>query len=205
MLLILKAKVKISPDRLWEPVREEIVRRLLREFDFEKARLGGSILLSDVVAVIQETPGVRYVDIDVFDRMRQFYGPGELVRKAACITGSTGPKPEIVTRTARNVDADVDDLVLDPQGEESIDDRLEAQSFKPTDHHLISRRYPDGTADNRPTNAVLDKRIIATVRIFPGKGLQRPPNAPTNGPAPFPAQLAYFSDLPGTILLEQIP
>lgn len=208
MLLILRAKVKIRPEFLWEPVRLEILRRLLQEFDFEKARLGGRILLSDVVAVIQETPGVRYVDVDVFDRMRQFYGPGELVRKAACIAKTKGPKLEIGSQSARPIDVDVDNLILNPVDGKTAEELLKEQSFvKDEDHLVLPLHLPDGTNVVDDPSRKLERQVVAKVRIFTKSRPAKPPNATSGAKSadPFPAQLAYFSDLPGTILLEQIP
>jgi predicted phage baseplate assembly protein len=64
--LAMSAKIKLRPDYQWDPVAEEIRRRVLEEFAFQKRALGQPALLCEAIAVIQNTPGVAYVDVDVF-------------------------------------------------------------------------------------------------------------------------------------------
>lgn len=65
-LLILSAYVKIEPDRLWEPVAAEARRRLGERFGFDRRDIAAGLAPSEIVAVIQGTPGVAYVDLDTF-------------------------------------------------------------------------------------------------------------------------------------------
>ncbi len=64
LLLALQANVSIRPDRIWEVVVEAMRRRLLDVFSFERRELGQDVLLSEVISVLQATPGVSYVDVD---------------------------------------------------------------------------------------------------------------------------------------------
>jgi hypothetical protein len=65
-LLIASAKVRIDPDRLWEPVAQAIRARLLDGFGFEARALAQGAAPSVLVAAIQSVPGVAWVDLDTF-------------------------------------------------------------------------------------------------------------------------------------------
>jgi len=66
VMLVLSAKVKILPDRLWDPVVTEIRSTLLDVFGFQKRTLGQPALLCEVISTIQNVEGVAYVDVDAF-------------------------------------------------------------------------------------------------------------------------------------------
>ncbi len=63
--LVLQAKVAIKPDAEWD-IKDQLRRRLFEEFSFEKRGLGRPAFLSEAIAVMQATPGVDRVDIDIF-------------------------------------------------------------------------------------------------------------------------------------------
>ncbi len=65
-LLVIKAKVSINADYIWEKVEPQIRAALLDTFSFERRELGQSAFLSEVLAAIQAVPGVIYVDVDTF-------------------------------------------------------------------------------------------------------------------------------------------
>jgi hypothetical protein len=65
-VLVLSAGVKLLPDRVWEPVATAIRARLLDVFGFGKRALGQPALRCEVLATMQNVPGVAYVDIDAF-------------------------------------------------------------------------------------------------------------------------------------------
>lgn len=160
VLLMLWARIKVSREYQFAEVEPRVRRRLLMAFDFEHSELGKDVLLSDAIDVIQNTPGVEYVDIDMFDSMRQFYGSGGLLEKAKSIAG--------VERTpVTGCQRDRPDL---PQPLQAI-----------TVHSARSASDDD---DYYFSNCV--------------------PGEISSLPDPRPAQLAYFADLPGTILLEEI-
>ncbi|MEJ2547946.1 MAG: putative baseplate assembly protein, partial [Gemmatimonadota bacterium] len=64
--LLLRAGIGVDPDQDAETVRVAAHKAVLAALDFDVVRLGQSIHLSDIYAVLQDVPGVRYVDIDVF-------------------------------------------------------------------------------------------------------------------------------------------
>lgn len=74
-LLIVSAKVRIDPDRLWEPVAQAIRAKLLDLFGFEARELAQGAAPSVLVAAIQSVPGVAWVDLDVFGGVSTMGGP----------------------------------------------------------------------------------------------------------------------------------
>ncbi|GJI93569.1 hypothetical protein RugamoR57_02870 [Duganella caerulea] len=64
--LVLQAKVAIDTDADWNVVEPRLRARLLDVFSFDRAQLGRSVYLSAAVAAMQTTPGVAWVDVDVF-------------------------------------------------------------------------------------------------------------------------------------------
>jgi hypothetical protein len=66
LILILSARVRIHPDYLWDPVAAQIRANLLDFFGFDRRALGQPALLCEVIAAIQQVPGVIYVDVDSF-------------------------------------------------------------------------------------------------------------------------------------------
>lgn len=66
MILILAANIKIDPDYQWELVEQAARQSVLDAFSFERRELGQSALLCEVIAAIQNVPGVVYVDVDSF-------------------------------------------------------------------------------------------------------------------------------------------
>ncbi|OUL98510.1 putative baseplate assembly protein [Variovorax sp. JS1663] len=72
-LLIASARLRIDPDRLWEPVVSELRRALLEAFGFDRRELAQGVASSEVLRVMQSVPGVSWVDLDAFgaiDTMR---------------------------------------------------------------------------------------------------------------------------------------
>jgi hypothetical protein len=67
MLIIIKAKVKLQPDYLWDFIEPKIRAALLEVFGFDNRDLGQDVLLSEVISVIQNIEGVAYVDVDILD------------------------------------------------------------------------------------------------------------------------------------------
>ena len=65
-ILILAANIKIDPDYQWEVVEQAARQSLLDAFSFERRELGQSALLCEVIAALQNVPGVVYVDVDSF-------------------------------------------------------------------------------------------------------------------------------------------
>jgi hypothetical protein len=66
LVLVLSAKISLSPGYLWDPVAKAIRSALFDTFGFQKRSLGQSVLLSEVISIIQHIKGVEYVDVDAF-------------------------------------------------------------------------------------------------------------------------------------------
>lgn len=66
-LLVIRAGVRILPDYLWEAVEPQIRAALLNAFSFERRELGQGSFQAEAISAIQATPGVAYVDLDIFD------------------------------------------------------------------------------------------------------------------------------------------
>jgi predicted phage baseplate assembly protein len=64
--LVLSAGIRLAPDYQWEPVVTTVRATLLDRFGFQKRALGQPVLLSEIIAAIQATDGVEYVDVDAF-------------------------------------------------------------------------------------------------------------------------------------------
>jgi predicted phage baseplate assembly protein len=66
IVLVLSANVRLAADYQWEPVVTKIRAELLHDFGFQNRALGQHVLLSEIISVIQNIPGVEYVDVDAF-------------------------------------------------------------------------------------------------------------------------------------------
>jgi hypothetical protein len=64
--LLIQAKVGIDPDADWSLVEPALRLRVLDHFSFERRQLGQPAYLSEVIAVMQGTRGVAWVDVDAF-------------------------------------------------------------------------------------------------------------------------------------------
>lgn len=69
--VFLSAKVRVHPDQRWDKVEPPLRRALLAAFGFEARKLGQPLPLSEVVAVMQAAAGVDYVDVDLFEVVRE--------------------------------------------------------------------------------------------------------------------------------------
>ncbi len=76
-LLIVSARIAVEPDRLWEAVVTEVRRRLVARFSFDRRDIAQGLGASELVAVIQATPGVAYVDLDTFGSIPTLDGPAD--------------------------------------------------------------------------------------------------------------------------------
>jgi hypothetical protein len=64
--LFVQARVVLQADADEDVAVPEIRRRVLDAFSFARRRLGQSAYLSEVIEVIQQSPGVDWVDVEVF-------------------------------------------------------------------------------------------------------------------------------------------
>jgi hypothetical protein len=67
-LFRLSAAVKVHPDYLVEKVLAAVEQKLRESFSFEARTFGQPVNLSEVIAFIQNTPGVTAVDVNEFYR-----------------------------------------------------------------------------------------------------------------------------------------
>ncbi len=63
----LRARLELDPDVSEAAVLAEVEARLRASFRFEARDFGQSVARSDVITLMQETPGVEAVDLDAFD------------------------------------------------------------------------------------------------------------------------------------------
>ncbi len=70
-LLFIKANVRLDPDYLWSSVEPKIRSALLEALSFEIREPGQDVVRSEVIMVIQQVPGVVYVDVDIMDSISE--------------------------------------------------------------------------------------------------------------------------------------
>ncbi|MEO8973925.1 MAG: putative baseplate assembly protein, partial [Ktedonobacteraceae bacterium] len=70
-LLVLSLRVRILPDYRLETVSPAIRAALLNAFSFEQRDLGQPVYESEVFSVVQQVPGVAFVDLDILDAVDQ--------------------------------------------------------------------------------------------------------------------------------------
>jgi len=108
MLLIVRARIRLHPDYLWEAVAPEIENALLEAFGFEQRDLGQDVQLGEVIRVIQGVEGVVYVDVDLLESLSktEFEDEEAFNQKLSDLAGEGGgiparPKPRIPVHQAR--------------------------------------------------------------------------------------------------------
>jgi hypothetical protein len=67
MLLIVAARVLVTPDRVWTDVEPDIRSALVDRFGYQRRQLGQSIALSELITAIQSVPGVAAVDVTALE------------------------------------------------------------------------------------------------------------------------------------------
>lgn len=113
VLLVVSALVRIDADRQWPVVSAQIRRRLFDYFGFERRAFGQDATKSELTAVIQNVPGVSYVDIEAFDGVSTLVAsatgvlgpitPDAIAERIADIV-SQSPRERVVARATRNTD-----------------------------------------------------------------------------------------------------
>ncbi len=66
MFITIEAAVAILPDYQWGSVEPGLREKLLDAFSFERREIGQSVMLSEVIKVMQSVRGVAYVDVNAF-------------------------------------------------------------------------------------------------------------------------------------------
>lgn len=64
--LVISAGIGLDPDYRWAKVEPQLRAALLTAFSFERRELGQDAVLGEVISVLQQVPGVIYVDVDTF-------------------------------------------------------------------------------------------------------------------------------------------
>ena len=67
LLLVIQAEVRLDTDRRWEERVPVIREAVLDRFAFNRRDLGQDVTRGEVIAAIQDVPGVSYVDLDLLD------------------------------------------------------------------------------------------------------------------------------------------
>ena len=73
----------MAPDYSWELQEPKIRAKLLDAFSFEKRDLGQDALLAVATAVIQHSPGVAYVQVEVFAAISEAAATASFTRQQA--------------------------------------------------------------------------------------------------------------------------
>lgn len=113
ILLIIHARVRVSPEYQWETVEPKIRTALLDHFSFERRELGQDALLSEAISVIQGITGVAYVDVDVFDGLVEIEPIEDLIADIEDLGSRLGdvnqPNPRVPAEMAEFRKPKVDD------------------------------------------------------------------------------------------------
>lgn len=72
VMLIIAARVRVAEDYRWDLVEPHIRKALFETFGFDRRELGQPVTSSEVLATIQQVPGVEYVDLDTFGGIPEF-------------------------------------------------------------------------------------------------------------------------------------
>jgi hypothetical protein len=67
IVLAASANIRLAPRYLWTPVKENITAAVLDVFGFQRRALAQPALLCELIALMQNIPGVEYVDVDSFN------------------------------------------------------------------------------------------------------------------------------------------
>ncbi|HET8934756.1 MAG TPA: putative baseplate assembly protein [Polyangiales bacterium] len=76
MLLVLNARLAIDPDYVFEEVVDRVRAGLLDRFSFERRDLAQSVARSEVIACMQATRGVLWVDVDALGAVSELDAGG---------------------------------------------------------------------------------------------------------------------------------
>jgi hypothetical protein len=100
LVLVLSARIRLTPDYQWEPVASAVFAALREAFGFQRRALGQPALLCEVIGVIQNSEGVAWVDVDAFggipekkadvDGGRRLLTLDEMAQAVAAVIGEKG-------------------------------------------------------------------------------------------------------------------
>jgi hypothetical protein len=89
LILVLSANLRIEADRLWDVVVADVRAALLDAFGFDRRALGQPALLCEAIAVMQNVPGVLFVDVDVFGGIPEIVADADGKRHLATLEDLT--------------------------------------------------------------------------------------------------------------------
>ncbi|WP_162529336.1 putative baseplate assembly protein [Segeticoccus rhizosphaerae] len=175
--LVLSAGLKVDPDHLYDDVATHVRARLLDVAGFRAARLAEPVYLSRLVAAAQQTPGVDYIDVDVFGALPSVADPVQLL---SAVTALAGVADMVPARRARRVH---EEYVVgqDPTGADDTLTTIALRHGRTVDELIaLNPQLRSSTLTHGQSLTVAD-------------GLR-------------PAQLACFNtDVPQTLILRRIP
>lgn len=67
IVLAVSANIRLVSGYLWERVKDNITAAVFDAFSFQRRKLGQPALLCELIALMQNIPGVDYVDVDSFN------------------------------------------------------------------------------------------------------------------------------------------
>jgi hypothetical protein len=100
IVLVLSANVRLATDYQWELVVTKIRAALLDSFGFQKRALGQPVLLSEIMSVIQNIPGVEYVDVDTFGGVTEQLSLDGIAAAAQSIVKQSSPASRVEVNLA---------------------------------------------------------------------------------------------------------
>ncbi len=111
VMLVTSVNIKLQPDYLWDPVASAVRAAVLDYFGFDNRAFGQPALLCELIALIQNTEGVEYVDVIAFggvpDRKADSNGNRVLLtldQITAAVKGIVGLARKINTGLDQRVD-----------------------------------------------------------------------------------------------------
>ncbi len=117
IVLVLSVKIRLDPDYLWDPVAAQIKANLMDAYGFQNRDLGQPALLCEVIALIQKTEGVVYVDVDAFGGIpekttdangtRRLLTLDEITETVQDITGTGSKESKATSGPQQRVDVNV--------------------------------------------------------------------------------------------------
>jgi len=118
IMLIIHARVRISPEYEWETREPKIRNALLDHFSFEHRELGQDALLSEAISVIQGIPGVVYVDVDIFDGLIEIEPINDLIdnieKLDTTLSSNEQPYSRVVAKLSRSNKEEVTKKIAAP-------------------------------------------------------------------------------------------
>ena len=106
--LVISANIALDPDYDWDSVQPKLRKAMLGHFAFTRRALGQRAYLSEAIATLQAVPGVAYVDVDLFDGIREteLRGAKLLQQRLELLAAGTQPNPFVAVLGGRDEIAD---------------------------------------------------------------------------------------------------